>query len=117
MPPIGRKQALLRITMHRLQCKSCNSMWWPQLPFVEGLERYTRSFAHTALDMLRFATIEAVADFLHVSWHLVKGIHKNKLAKTYRHISLAKVKYLGVDEFSIRKNHRYMTIPLHKDPL
>ena len=110
MPPIGRKQSLLRVTMHRLQCKSCGSMWWPQLSFIKGTERYTRSFAQTALDMLRFATIKSVADFLHVSWNLVKNIHKHKLSKTYRRISLANVQYLGIDEFSIRKNHRYMTI-------
>lgn len=110
MPPIGRKQALLRVTMHRLQCKACKSMWWPRLPFVKATERYTRSFAQTVLDMLRFATIKSVADFLHVSWNLVKNIHKNKLSKTYRCVSLADVKYLGVDEFSIRKNHSYMTI-------
>lgn len=110
MPPIGRKQTMLRVHLHRLQCKCCNNIWWPHLPFVQGTERYTRSFSKTVLDMLRFATIKAVAEFLHVSWHLVKNIHKSKLANTYRRISLAKVKYLGVDEFSIRKNHRYMTI-------
>jgi transposase len=110
MPPIGRKQALLRVTMHRLKCKSCGKIWWPSLPFVKGKERYTRSFALTVLDMLRFATIKAVSDFLHVSWNVVKEIHKDKLSKTYRHISLTDVKYLGVDEFSIRKHHSYMTI-------
>jgi transposase len=110
MSPIGRKQALLRVTMHRLQCKSCDNMWWPQLPFVKGKKRYTRSFTQTVLDLLRFGTIKAVADFLHVSWNLVKDIHKRKLVSTYRHISLADVKYLGMDEFSLRKNHRYMTI-------
>lgn len=110
MPPIGRKQAMLRVTTHRLQCKSCARIWWPQLPFVGGTERYTRSFALTVLDLLIFGTVKDVADFLHVSWNLVKGIHKHKLAGTYRHISLSNVKYLGMDEFSIRKNHRYMTI-------
>lgn len=110
MPPIGRKQALHRVTMHRLQCKSCEHIWWPSLPFVVGKQRYTRSFALTVLDMLRFSTIQAVADFLHVSWNLVKDIHKRKLVSTYRRISLASVKYLGVDEFSIGNNHKYMTI-------
>lgn len=110
MPPIGRKQALLKVTMHRLRCKSCGNIWWPKLPFVKGSERYTRSFAHTVLDLLRFGTIKAVANFLHVSWSLVKDIHKIKLARIYRSISLADVKYLGMDEFSIRKNHTYMTI-------
>ena len=110
MPPIGRKQALLKVTMHRLRCKSCGNIWWPKLPFVKGLERYTRSFAHTVLDLLRFGTIKAVANYLHVSWSLVKDIHKIKLARIYRSISFADVEYLGMDEFSIRKNHTYMTI-------
>lgn len=110
MPPIGRKQALLDVIVHRLQCKSCGHMWWPKLPFMKGTERYTRSFAQTVLDLLSFGTIKAVANFLHVSWNLVKNIHKNKLAKLYRKISLSDVKYLGMDEFSIRKKHRYMTI-------
>lgn len=110
MPPIGRKQALLAVTMHRLQCKSCEHIWWPQLSFVKGTKRYTRAFAHTVLDLLSFGTIKAVANYLHVSWNLVKNIHKNKLATVYRRISLANVRYLGMDEFSIRKNHSYMTI-------
>ncbi len=110
MPPIGRKQALLCVTINRLQCKSCRKIWWPSLSFVKGKVRYTRSFALTVLDMLRFATIKAVSDFLHVSWNVVKQIHKDKLGKTYRHIRLTDVKYLGMDEFSIRKNHSYMTV-------
>lgn len=110
MPPIGRKQAMIHVTMHRLQCKACGHIWWPPLPFVDGKVRFTRSFASTVLDMLKFATIKAVADYLHVSWNVIKEIHKRKLGKLYRHISLSKVKYLGIDEFSICKNHRYMTV-------
>lgn len=110
MPPIGRKKALLCVTMHRLQCESCDNMWWPQLPFIKGTARYTRYFAQTVLDMFCFATIKSVADFLHVSWNLVKNIQKHKLTNTYRRISFANVKYLGVDEFSTRKNYRYMTV-------
>ncbi len=77
-------------------------------PFYEC--SLTRSFAQTVLDLLSFGTIKAVANYLHVSWNLVKNIHKSKLASVYHRISLANVRYLGMDEFSIRKNHSYMTI-------
>lgn len=69
-----------------------------------------RSFALTVLDLLRFATIRAVAEYLHVSWDLVKQIHKLKLKIIYRRQDLSKQVYLGIDEFSIRKCHSYMTI-------
>jgi len=110
MPPIGRKQAILELTMHRLQCKQCQNVWWPHLPFMQGTTRYTRSFAMTVLDLLRSWTIRAVSQYLHVSWDVVKDIHKAKLTAKYRRINLKDVKYLGVDEFSIRKHHKYMTI-------
>ncbi len=62
MAPVGRKQALLQVTMHRLQCARCGCLWWPRFPFVKGNARYTRSFALTVLDLLQFGTIRAVAD-------------------------------------------------------
>lgn len=110
MGPIGRKQALLKVIMHRLQCVNCGQIRWPNLSFVQGNARYTRSFASTVLDLLRFGTIKSVAEYLHVSWDVVKDIHKSSLVPKYRNIELADVKYLGIDEFSIRKRHTYMTI-------
>lgn len=110
MPPIGRKQALLRVTMHRLQCMGCGSLWWPRLSFVEGNARHTRSFANTVLDLLRICTIQAVARYLRVSWDLVKDIHKTWLSTRYRAIDLGDVRYLGIDEFSLKKRHTYMTV-------
>ena len=77
---------------------------------MQGTARYTRSFALTVLDLLRSWTIQAVARYLHVSWDVVKEIHKSRLDVQYRKINLSDVKYIGVDEFSIRKHHKYMTI-------
>ncbi len=110
MAPIGRKQAWLDVTIHRIQCKVCQHLWWPTLSFVQGTTRYTRSFALTTLDLLKNSTIIDVARYLHVSWDMIKDIHKRKLAIKYRRIDISKVKYLGIDEFSTRKGHTYMTI-------
>ncbi len=110
LPPVGRKRCLLEIVLHRLYCKSCGHLFWPNLQFMNGKKRYTRAFALTVLDLLRFSTIRAVADYLGVGWDLVKQIHKEKLAAMYRHQKFKDLVYLGIDEFSIRKGHSYMTI-------
>jgi len=110
MGPIGRKQAQLKLQTHRLKCTQCNKIWWPRLSFMEGKHRYTRSFSLTALDLLRFGTIKDVANYLHVGWDLIKEIHKTKLQRLYRKMPIHKIKYLGIDEFSLRKGHNYMTI-------
>lgn len=110
MGPLGRKQSILNLQLHRLKCIKCDAIWWPQLPFMNGKSRYTRSFALTALDLLRFGTIKDIANYLHVGWDLIKDIHKTKLQRLYRKMPICKLKYLGIDEFSIRKGHKYMTI-------
>jgi transposase len=106
---MGRKKCVLELDFHRLKCRHCGHLWWPRLPFMDGKHRYTRSFALTVLDLLRFGTIQSVAHFLGVGWDLVKEIHKSKLSLLYRRIALHKIKRIGIDEFSLRKGHEYMT--------
>lgn len=110
MSPIGRKQCLLVLDFHRLKCVDCGNLWWPTFPFMIGKHRYVRSFTLTVLDLLHFGTIRWVARYLGVGWDMVKGIHKSKLRVLYRKIPLHKVRYIGIDEFSIRKGHEYMTV-------
>jgi len=75
-----------------------------------GTHRFVRSFALTVLDMLKFGTIRSVAEFLGVGWDLVKNIHKERLRFFYRKIPLNKVKLIGIDEFSFKEGHHYMTV-------
>ena len=107
---IGRKHGILNLELHRLQCRNCDKLWWPRFTFMVGNHRYTRSFALTVLDLLRFGTVQAVAHLLDVGWDLVKEIHKSKLQSLYRKIPLYEVKDIGIDEFSIKKGHNYMTL-------
>ena len=110
LPPTGRKRCVLELLMHRICCKNCGNLCWPRLPFMNGNRRYTRAFALTVLDLLQFSTIKSVADYLNVGWDLVKKIHKEKLEVMYRKQGYNDLIYLGIDEFSIRKGHSYMTI-------
>lgn len=80
------------------------------MPFSKPRKRVTLSFEKYVIELMRFATIEHVAKFLGVSWSLVKNIHKAYLEKEYQNPDLKSIQYIGVDEFSIRKGHEYMTI-------
>ena len=110
LPPLGRKKTLLNLKIHRIECTDCGRIRWPQLPFMLGKHRYARSFALTVMDLLKFGTIQATAHYLGVGWDLIKEIHKENLNRRYKHIPINKVKYIGIDEFSIKKGHNYMTI-------
>lgn len=110
LPPVGRKRCLLELALHRLCCGWCGHRWWPRLSFMSGSKRYSRAFALTAMDLLQFGTIQAVAKYLQVGWDMIKEIHKTKLQARYRAPRLKDLVYLSIDEFSIRKGHTYLTI-------
>jgi transposase len=110
MAPLGDKMAILKLRIHRLQCVNCLHVWWPQIPFAKPKKRYTVSFERFVIRLMGFATIEHVANLLGVSWSLIKNIHKEYLRNEYQSPELGSLRYIGIDEFSIRKGHDYMTI-------
>lgn len=110
MAPLGDKAAFLAVELQRLKCLVCDTVWWPTMPFVRGKRRVTVSFERFVVKLMAFSTIEHTAKFLGVSWSLVKNIHKSYLQQNYQKPDLSTLQYVGVDEFSIRKGHEYMTI-------
>jgi len=110
MAPLGNKIAILMLKLHRLQCINCLHIWWPPIPFAKPKKRYTISFEKFVIRLMGFATIEHVAKFLGVSWSLIKNIHKSYLQREYQNPDLKCLRYIGIDEFSICKGHKYMTI-------
>lgn len=110
MVPWGRKPCFLDLRMHRVFCQDCQKRTCPPLDFAKGKERMTQAFVCYVLDLLKLGTVLGVAKLLGVGWDLVKTIHKKHLQKNYQSIPWEQLEYLSVDEFSIRKGHRYMTI-------
>jgi len=110
MVPIGTRPTWLRLKIWRIRCEKCGALRWPTLPFVKGRARHTTRFAQFALDLLHWMPISGVAELLGVSWDLVKDLHKDYLEKKYKAPPLRDLRYLAVDEFSLRKGHSYMSI-------
>lgn len=110
LPPVGSKRATLRLDSRRNHCISCKHTWWPALSFARGKQRMTQSFVNHILDLMKMGTVKDVADHLGIGWDTVKTIHKDFLRNEYAEIDIEDIKYVSVDEFSIRKGHTYMTI-------
>ena len=110
LPPFGRKKCFLDLILHRVQCRGCDHIYWPVLPFMPGIKRMTRSFIRYTLDLLQFGTIKDVASHVGLGWDTVKELHKDALKKKYQNIPIEEVEYISIDEFSIRKRHKYMTV-------
>lgn len=110
--PIGRKPVTLEFDVPRVECHSCGVRRQVKLGFADPRVSYTRSFARYALDLLRCMTIQDVADHLQVSWDLVKEIQREHLLRHYERPKLKHVREIAIDEISIGKGHRYLTVVL-----
>jgi len=110
--PIGRKPVKIMVSVPRLECSRCEVTRRVQPPFTQKRLSYTKQFARFVIDLCEVMTIQDVADYLDVSWGLVKGIHKRYLRKNFSKPRLADLKWIAIDEISIGDNYRYLTVVL-----
>ena len=57
-------------------------------------------------------TIKDVAEHLAVSWDIIKDIQKRYLTRHFSRPKLKRLKQIAIDEISIGKGHRYLTVVL-----
>jgi transposase len=57
-----------------------------------------------------FMTVEDLSRILGMSWGTVKEIDKSYLEAHYSRPRLKEVRYIAVDEFSVKKGHKYQTV-------
>jgi transposase len=111
--PIGSKPVAIVLAVQRVLCLVCDSLRQIQLGFADPRRRYTRQFERYALDLSRCMTIKDVADHLRVSWDVIKDIQKRYLISRFSRPKLKRLKHIAIDEISIGKGHRYLTIVLN----
>lgn len=110
--PIGKKQIILVVVVQRVQCNQCRCLKQVKLGFADAKKRYTRAFARYVLELSDHMTIYDVATHLNISWDTVKDIQKGHLLKHFSKPKVTDLKQIAIDEISIGKRHRYLTIVL-----
>jgi transposase len=96
----------------RVECLSCHRVRQVRIGFAEERRRHTRSFERYVLELSRSMTILDVARHLGVSWDLIKDIQRRYLHRRFSRPRLRDVRFLAIDEISVRKGWRYMTVVL-----
>ena len=113
--PIGRKAVWLELPVQRLWCASCNKTRQVKLAFADERRSYTHNFERYALELSRHMTIKDVAQHLGVSWDVIKDIQKRYLTRRFARIPLKRLRQIAIDEISIGRGHRYLTVVLDLD--
>jgi len=83
-----------------------------EIGFADRRRSYTKPFERYALDLLRHMTILDVAEHLNVGWDLIKDIQKRDLSRRFARPKLKHLRQIAIDEISIGKGHRYLTVVL-----
>ena len=110
--PIGSRKVTLVFRVPRIQCRDCRAIRQTAIEFADPRRTYIRSFAQYVLDLAKMMTIRDVALHLGVSWDVVKEIVKGDLQKRFSRPKLKHLRQIAIDEISIGKGHRYLTVVL-----
>lgn len=110
--PIGGKPVWIEFEIPRVSCQDCGAWRQVRVTFAEERKRHTKAFARYVLELSKSMTIQDVALHLGVGWDLVKEIQKEYLEKNFGKPKLRHVTQIAIDEISIRKAHRYVTVVL-----
>jgi transposase len=96
----------------RIACQACALIRQVKLDFADRRRTYTKAFERYVLELSQCTTILDVARHLSVSWDIVKGIQKRDLSRRYAKPKLKNLRQIAIDEISVAKGHRYLTVVL-----
>lgn len=113
--PIGRRRVFILLMIQRLECLDCGKTRQAEVSFADVRRSYTRAFERYVLDLSEHMSILGVAQHLRIGWDLVKDIQKRHLLRCHAKPKLKHLKHIAIDEISIGKGHRYLTVVLDLD--
>lgn len=102
-------RTLLHAAAPRTQCPE-HGVRTVCVPWAEPGGHFTALFERLAIDWLQAASQAAVAARLGLSWDEVHGIMQRAVRRGLWRRQAEAIPYVGVDEKSFRKRHRYVTI-------
>jgi transposase len=102
----------VELPIQRVFCEECGDLRQVKIGFADPRRMYTRSFERFVLELSHCMTIQDVAQHVKIGWDTVKEIQKRNLERHYARPKLKHLQQLAIDEISVGKGHRYVTVVL-----
>ncbi|HEY4910121.1 MAG TPA: helix-turn-helix domain-containing protein, partial [Methylomirabilota bacterium] len=101
--PCGGMRIFVEFELRRVACRRCGAVKRERLDFLADNPRYTKRFAFYVGRRCRAASIQDIAEELHLEWHTVKELEMQYMREQLRRAGRPRPKIIGIDEVSIRK--------------
>jgi transposase len=107
--PFGATPVRLAYAPRRVDCRQCG-VRTEKLPWGEAGSRFTSAFEEMVAYLAQITDTTHVARLMGISWSTVGSIVARVVARHLPAQRLASLRLIGIDEFSFRKRHHYLTI-------
>jgi transposase len=108
--PVGRKPVFAVVKMRRFFCRNCGRIRFENLVIADRKKHYTHTLENYVMELCSRMTIRDVAEHLGLNWRTVKEIDRKRLKRNLPgEKDLRELRFLGIDEVSVRRGHRYLT--------
>ena len=109
---IASAQVWLRCEYRKLFCADCQRISIEELDIFHPYLRVTKRLAAYIHDLCKMMTVTEVARHMQLDWKTVKKIDKQYLEAQFGTCDYDGLRIIAVDEISIKKGHKYLTVVL-----
>jgi transposase len=107
--PVGRTPVRLSYAPWRVACQRCG-VRSERVPWSEAGSRFTTDFEEMVGYLAQVTDLTHVAELMGISWATVATIVRRVVARRLSPKRLETLRLIGIDEFSFRKHHHYLTV-------
>jgi transposase len=112
---IGRLRIWLEYAPRRVECPRCGGVRTEKVPWAPHQSRFTWDFEELVAYLAQVSDKTKVTELMGISWPTVGAIVERVVARRLDPLRLDGLRRIGIDEFSYRKRHRYLTTVVDHD--